>query len=114
MAKEWYLFWEQKEEGPYAWEELCRDPRLSPDAWVRKAPSLQWVRARFVEELQSAFQDPTEENSPHPNRPSFCRRQHLPEQEVITLSQDPFQRFLFLLLIILLIILLFYQIFRGS
>ena len=112
MAKEWYIFWDQKEEGPYAREELCRDPRLSPDLWVRKAPSQQWVKARFVEELQSAFLDPPEESLHQPLRPVFSQREGLPEQDVLTLSQDPFQRFLFLLLL-LLILLFLYQAFRG-
>ena len=63
MNKIWYINVEGREEGPYSFLDLKRDPRLTPDLLVRRNdwPKNQWIPIRNVKELQDLFKDDEDE-----------------------------------------------------
>jgi len=55
--KIWYLDFDGKVEGPFSFEELKSDRRLSPDTLVWRAGFEKWVPIKAVPELQDIFKD---------------------------------------------------------
>lgn len=113
MEKEWYILFDQDEEGPFSLADISRDERITPDTWVRHQSAQEWKRARFIKELELVFKDkplPQALNSPTP--PFSPTPDGIIDQEVLVLPQDPFQRLLWVLVLLLLLLSLIYQIFR--
>lgn len=107
--KEWFVIFDKKQEGPYSLLDLKKDPRFTPDHLVWRKGFHEWTPARFVIELQEIFKDEPESKTIHDNSSkkseSVLGQQ---EQVTLTLQQDPYQMFLWILLILLIILYSFY------
>lgn len=59
MEKIWYIFVDGKEEGPYSFLDLKRDPRVTPDILIRRKdwPKGKWLPLRKIKELKDLFKD---------------------------------------------------------
>lgn len=57
MYKIWFILIEGKREGPFAYEDLKADCRLTPDTWVWKKGFDDWKKIRDVPELKKLFED---------------------------------------------------------
>ncbi len=102
MEKVWYIKIEEEPEGPYSFEELQWDSRITLDtlAWREGMP--QWLPIREITELAFLFvkpdQDQEEESEPQG------------DGRVLTLSHEPqFQYFLIVALVIIVLIFLYFQ-----
>lgn len=104
--KEWFILVDGKQEGPYSFEDLKYDSRLTPDTLVWKEGFEQWVAIRHVPELKKIFKNEAA-GVPIQDLIKLKTPQSKPEQEgTLTLQTDP-TPFLFWLIIAILIILYF-------
>lgn len=106
MNKEWFIWLQGKQEGPYSIVDLKADSRLSPDTLVWKEGFKTWVPIRRVPELKDIFKD--QRKKPQPIQGEFNSKPLFSEDEAISIQQDPFQFYLWVLVIILIIIYLFF------
>jgi hypothetical protein len=107
MDKIWFMAINGKQEGPYSIEDLKRDSRLTPDTLVWRQGFKKWLPIRFVPELKEIFKDKSE------GKPLHEEKKLKPftidsEPATLTLQNDPFQFFLWLLVISLLLFYFFY------
>ncbi|CDR33333.1 DUF4339 domain-containing protein [Criblamydia sequanensis] len=58
----WYLFIDDREEGPYSKAELKFDRRITPSTLARKEGSLSWLPISFYKELEDLFEKEREES----------------------------------------------------
>lgn len=108
MTKEWFIFIDGNEEGPYSPDDLKRHPRVNPDTLVRKKAWKGWLAIRFIKELKEIFKDKAPKK---PVKDTALNVDILTDQAALTISQpDPFHPFLWILLIISLVIYLIYLI----
>lgn len=102
--KEWYIFVEEQEFGPYGIEELRVDLRFTPDTPARKSKDEEWVPARFISELQEVFKD---RGKPRPHHGMDEEEEFgaaLEESQIVLrLQPDPYHYFLWILLLITLL-----------
>ncbi len=110
--KEWFVIIENQQEGPFSLLELKRNSHFTPDTLVWKKGFQEWVKARFVLEMQNLFKD-------DPKLPVIQPSDQVEEVEsdlgqesqlTLTLQQDPYQIILWILLLLLILIYTFYQI----
>lgn len=108
MDKIWYLFIEGKEEGPYSFNDLKKDWRLTPDTLVWRKGFEDWIPIRDVRELKDLFKD----EEPLENQADEIKFKKIKEGEALTL-ETPWLTppFLILFLILLLSLLIFYHLF---
>lgn len=109
MNKIWFIWIDGMKEGPYNAIDLKRDPRITPDTLVWKEGFKEWKAIRHVGELKEIFKDKPESKPLHENTPLPIGK-GAPEEEALTLQNDPFQFYLWLLVIVLITLYLFYQI----
>lgn len=104
----WFIIIEKRQEGPYSLQELKKDDRFTPDTLVWKEGFSEWVPARFIPELQEIFKDAPES---HPLHEPVQEKSLKPDGEAtLTLQQDPYQFYLWILIIIAVFIYLMYKI----
>lgn len=108
QPSEWFIIVEQKQEGPFKIGDLKRDPRFTPDTLVWRKGFTEWTPARFVPELQDIFKD----GNTSPNVQDRDRATLSPGQAILTLQQDPYPSFLWLLLFLLIVFYTLYQIYE--
>lgn len=105
MNRIWYIFIEDKEEGPFSVDELKNEPRLTPDTLVWKEGFKNWIPIRHVPELQIIFKDeeitnPEEdERNTKLNIPPFSK----PENDQLILDMRSYPPLLWWMLIVFLI-----------
>ncbi|WP_068467909.1 DUF4339 domain-containing protein [Candidatus Protochlamydia phocaeensis] len=110
MSREWYILIQNERAGPYSIQELKIDERITPDTLVWKEGWKDWLAMRFVPELKEVFEDKPESKPIYEDiKPKPLSADLMQEQEALTLQQDPYQLFLWILLFILILIYLFYQ-----
>jgi hypothetical protein len=102
--KIWYIKIDDKEEGPYSFEDLKRDKRITPNTLARKKHHPFWRLIRKIPELRKLFFD-DESIDPEENVSSTA-----PWREELTLEmqRDPSYFFWWLLLIFILVAYLIY------
>lgn len=108
QTKEWFIIIDNRQEGPYSLQDLDDDPRFTPDTLVWKEGFKEWVQARFVLEMKEVFKD---KSTQHHDDKDENLKTDLGKQEQITLTlrQDPYQFFLWILILLLLLFYIFYQ-----
>ncbi len=111
--EEWFIQIEGKQEGPFSFEELKRDRRITPDTLVWKAGFSNWLPIRKVAELRDLFKDEENENSSDEENEDKARtlsKKSL-DNDVLTLQYDPSHWIVWLIIIL---IILLYVLFRWS
>lgn len=112
MKKEWYIILNNKQEGPYTLLELKGNPYFTPDTLVWKKGLTEWLPARKVAELKSIFVDQPKAVPLHEKAKPKPTSKELGQQDVVmTLSRDPFQ---FIIWIIIVFVIIFYLYFRMN
>lgn len=106
MYKQWFVWIEGKQEGPYNISELKSDSRLTPDTLVWKEGFKEWLPIRRVPELKEIFND--ERGEPKPLHEDFKPKPLPSDEEALTIQQDPFQFYLWLLVLILILLYIFF------
>ncbi len=112
-VQEWFIIVEHQQVGPYSLAELKRNPQFNPDSLVWKKGFQEWVKARFVPEMQDIFKDEPEPKALHdPEKGKKLESEvNRPTQAILTLQQDPFpyQFLLWFLVLLFVILYTFYQ-----
>ena len=57
MSKIWFIFIEGNREGPWSFEDLKSDTRITPDTLVWKDGFANWKKISEVPELKALFKD---------------------------------------------------------
>lgn len=57
MEKIWYIQVDGTREGPFSFQELKKDLRITPDTLIWKSGFKKWVPIRSVPELKELFKD---------------------------------------------------------
>lgn len=108
MEKIWFIKIAQTREGPFSFQELRGDPRVTPDTLVWRKGFQDWIPIRKVPELKDLFKDG---KSLHEIGPSF-KKKPLPikgkEELVLDFQKGP-PPFLIVILIVILILLSLYS-----
>jgi hypothetical protein len=110
-VKEWFIIVKNRQEGPFSLQDLKKNPLFNPDSLVWKKGFEEWVKARFVFELQDVFKDDPEEQPLENSEkdkglvPDFSQ-----DQATLTLHLDPYQFSLWMLLFLLVIVYIIFQI----
>lgn len=100
MDKKWYIEIQGNREGPYSFEDLKRDPRLTPDTLVWKEGFKRWKPIREVSELKHLFKD---EPSPQVQEENAdLGKSRIDEELTLDLGREP--PYLFWILIALIVI----------
>jgi hypothetical protein len=97
MKKEWYIIIDDQKEGPYTPIDLKIHPKVTPDTLAWKEGLKEWIAIRFISELKFIFED---ESSVKPVKvePVKTSADLISDEATLTLKQDPFQYFLWILL----------------
>ena len=112
--REWWILFNGERFGPYLPSELKNDSRFNPETFVWKLGYLEWIKARFVPELEELFKDQSESRDIHDPLTHFDEDSDQEKkidadlqegQVVLTLQQDPYQ--LIVLILLLLIVFLY-------
>lgn len=111
----WFIWVEGKQEGLYSGYDLKHDPRVTPDTLVWTQGFETWKPIRFVPDLQKIFEDEPESKPIHEAlRPkSKPLPDGLQDREALTMEQDPFQQFLWLIILVFLTFYFFYRYYYG-
>ncbi len=97
MSKQWWVFHDKKEWGPYSPKELKELPLFTPDSLVKKVEWPDWKYAKDVSELDEVFKD---EAAIAEEVAASLKSKENPLNDILTLSFDP--RFILFILIVLL------------
>lgn len=103
LKKEWYLLIDTRTEGPFNLDDLRYDIRLTPDTLVWKEGFKEWTPARFVYELSELFKDATDIQQGNEDIETGNVSDIEPGPATLTLQQDPYQFFLWLIVLLLLL-----------
>lgn len=110
--KEWFIIFENRQEGPYSLYELKKDRRFTPDTLVWKKGFHEWIPARLVPDMQQLFKDDPDSRPLHPKPEKDALGSELAQdQETLVLQQDPYQ---IILWIVLFLIILYYTLYRSN
>lgn len=104
MIKEWFIFINGIQQGPYTLLELRHHDDVTPDTLVWKEGFVDWIPIRNVPELKEIFKD---EQEPTPIEIKGFKKKLgdlNQDQEALALQRDPTQFFLWLVIILLFII----------
>lgn len=106
--KIWFIIIENRQEGPFSILDLKNDHRFTPDTLVWKVGFKEWMLARNVKEIASAFKDePASKKTQKPFQdkglPSDAGK-----EVTLTLNQDPYQWILWILIFLLIIFYVFF------
>ena len=55
MDKIWYIFINEKQEGPYSFDDLKKDQRISPDTYAWCDGMADWQKIEDIPELDELF-----------------------------------------------------------
>lgn len=112
-TKEWFAIFDDQQQGPYSLLDLKRDKRFTPDTLVWKKGFQEWILARFVPEMKDLFKDEPESKPLHEPEKGTALEPDLGQgQATLTMQQDPYQLFLWILVLILVIVYTFYQLYK--
>ena len=103
--KIWYIFVEEKQEGPFSAKELLFDDRVTLDTFVWKEGYPEWVLLQRVEELRRLFTK--EQNQEKADEETEAKTERVVPQEEIVLDYGK-EPNLFYLWLLVAMILLFY------
>lgn len=104
--KIWYIKINDQTEGPYSFEDLRRDRRITPDTLARKVNHPLWRPIRNIFELKRLFYD----ENPDEREDRFTKPKIKPQDElVLDMHRDPKYFFWALMLLVLLIAYLIYM-----
>lgn len=112
MNKEWFIFLDGKQEGPYSPQDLKIHSRVTPDTFVRKKGWKDWIAIRHVPELKEVFEDASKPKPLSDNNKKPVFSDLLQDNATITLTQqDPFHPYIWLLILLSLLIYLMYTLY---
>lgn len=94
--KIWYILIGRNQEGPYSYNDLKRDRRLTPDTLVWKEGFTEWKPIREIPELKNLFLDNEEEDEDQK-----IQQKPIPPQDEIVLELNQQPPFLYWILIAL-------------
>ena len=113
MVKEWYIWINGAEEGPYSIQDLKNYRNLTPDTLVWKKGFKAWVSMRSVPELKEVFKDKPPSQPLHQKKTTEVSAELLQKQATLTLMQpDPLYWLWWLLLAAALFFYFGYQFFH--
>lgn len=112
MNKEWFILVDGKQEGPYSPEDLNSHSKLTPDTLVWKKGWKEWIAIRHVRELKDVFKDKPAPKPLTENGKKGVITDLSTDQATLTISQDPFHPYLWILLIISFMIYLIYLLYE--
>ncbi len=112
MDKEWFIIIGDRHEGPYSLQDLKQDVRITPDTLVWKKDFKKWVPARVVAELKPLFEDKPESKPLHQKPANNLKTDLGQEQVTLTIQQDPYQFYLWLIVLLLIFFYAFYQFYK--
>ena len=113
MLKEWYIWINGVQEGPYNIQDLKNHLEITPDTLVWKKGFENWISIRKVAELKEVFKDKPESQPLHQKSPAEVSAELLQKQATLTLLQpDPSYWLLWLLLALVLFLYAGYQFFH--
>lgn len=101
--KQWYIKFEEKEEGPFSIEELLNDKRFTKYTLVRKEGKSTWAPAHTYKEFKELFNTGPEEEI-RGKKESLERGDILVDRSFVT---PPYLDWLVLLLLLLLLWIIF-------
>lgn len=107
-TKEWFIWVDSRQMGPYCLSDLKRNPSFNPDTFVWKRGFQEWKRARFVSELDDLFEDEPKPINPDDakdisGRYRLKKLENKQDVDVLSLQRDPYESFLWIILILLII-----------
>lgn len=108
MEKEWFIIVQDRQEGPYSLKDLRSHPYFNPDTLVWKKGFSEWKRARFILELKEVFKD-QRENTPVEEERTTSEVGCGQEQMTLTMQQDPYQFWLWILIFLIILFYIAYQ-----
>lgn len=109
MDKEWYIRLNGVEAGPFSIRELKRHPLFTPDTWVRKIHSFQWLLARDCQELKAAFEDEIPAQEEEEETKSLSKKKLTGEELVISYQEEPPVYYFITIILLLLLVYLYYR-----
>jgi hypothetical protein len=115
-VKEWFIILGNEQLGPFSLADLKNEPKFNPDTLVWRKGLQEWVKARFVPEMQEVFKDQPESQAIHEPQKGKGLEGNLGQQSQVTLTlqQDPYQFLLWILLLLLVILYTIYQFYSQS
>ena len=110
QEKIWYLFIDEKEEGPYSFAELRSDGRITPETLARRWDVKAWKPIGKIPELKDLFKDSVDlKDLTDLSKPKFSMKD---DELALPLNRQNPIFLLILMLIAFLIFLLFLQLNR--
>jgi GYF domain 2 len=103
MNRIWFVLIKGKQEGPFSYEELQNDDRLTPDNFVWKQGFDDWKRIRDVPELKELFKDKPEETEQEDEENIVFKKKPPQDELVMDLGEEP-PIFLWILLVLITLI----------
>jgi hypothetical protein len=103
MNKIWFISIDQKIDGPWAYEELKSDRRLTPDTWVWKEGFEDWKKIRDVPELDDLFVRDSKEAPDDEQQPELKPNEPGQDELAIEAGREPPYLFWIILALIILI-----------
>lgn len=100
----WFIKIEGKEEGPYSFDQLRRDFRLTPDTLIRRAHSKKFAPIKSFKELKELFKE-------EKKKEEEARKVEWPKDDILerdAQNPGPFIDFLVLILIVSLLWMIFW------
>lgn len=110
MNKIWFILIGEKREGPYSFEDLKHDSRVTPDTLIWKEGFSEWKKIRDVPELKNLFKDNPEQTEPEENEQEGFKKRPVQDELVLDFGQEP----PFLLWVLIALIALMYVFIRLS
>lgn len=89
MDKIWFIEIKGKREGPYSFQQLKRDWRITPDTLAWKEGLPKWVKVRHIPELKKLFEDETPQETKHPQENPKEVKPSGEEELAIDLRRNP-------------------------
>ena len=89
MIAEWFLYIGGQEEGPFTFEDLEKDSRLSFKTFVWKDGLEDWTPIEKVPELKAMIEKRKSRPPSHDEEMNRIRQELSQEDEVITLQSEP-------------------------
>ena len=108
--KEWFVIYNNVQEGPYSLFDLKNDIRFTPDIFVWKKGFHEWVMARYIPEVQKVFKDEVVNNESKDFGdqivdPDLGQQ----DQAALAMQQDPYQFLLWFIILMIVLLYTFYQ-----
>lgn len=102
-SKVWFIRVHDKIEGPYSIDELRADQRVDPDTLAWRKGFKYWLPIRSIPELEIIFKDSQDKlEEDEKNEGSSCDLNGIKRDDsVLTLSYDPFQLWVWVIIFLL-------------